>query len=188
MSGFTNLQNLVIDGKASGDTLYGSPNADVVYGGEGSDTIAGLNGGDTLYGGDGASDEESDTFQYFGSGESAATIPTYVGSNTTFSIPGSGVDTLHGDISDLLDLPGIGWTAVNQAAVQVNGSIDKSVFATAGRDAVVFKGGSDYFLAFETSLGSAGTFGNMEILKLVGIVDDTDKFSVAANSSVSFIA
>ncbi|WP_416547415.1 hypothetical protein ACHEXK_01110 [Limnohabitans sp. DCL3] len=189
MSAFTTLQSLIIDGKEDNDTLYGSPNADVLYGGEGADTLRGGNGGDTLWGGDGTNaDTESDIFQFSSIGQTATTTASYSGNNTTFSIPGSGMDVLRGDISDIVDLIGTsGWTAVTNVAVQTNGAIDKSVFATSGRDAVVFKDGANYYVAFETANGTAGTFGNLEIAKLVGIVDDTNQFSVAANSSLTFI-
>jgi Ca2+-binding RTX toxin-like protein len=190
LSIFSNFQSLVIDGQQGDDTLLGSVFADLIYGGDGSDVIRGGLGADVMWGGDGANpDTDSDTFTYSASKNTASTSASYSVNNTTFSISSSDMDVIHGDVSDVIDLIGTsGWSTINGAVVQTNGSIDKRTFATTGKDAVVFKDGADFYLAFETSNGSAGVFGSLEIIKLVDIVTQDSRFSLEASSNLTFIA
>jgi len=142
-----------------------------------------------MWGSDGTTlDTEADTFSYTAPRSTASTVASYSGNNTTFSLPISDMDVIHGDNSDTIDLIGTGWKAITEAAVQTNGSIDKRVFATTSKDVVVFKDGTDFYVAFETTNnGSAGVFGPMEISKLVGLVDESSRFSMTASSNLTFI-
>ena len=99
-------------------------------------------------------------------------------------------DVVTGDVSDTFDIVAAGgtYTAVTAVTVLTDGAIDTTTYAKTGLDVFVYKDGANFYLAYETTAGSAGNFGALETVQLVGIVDANDTFAVSSAVVVSFVA
>ena len=99
-------------------------------------------------------------------------------------------DVVTGDVSDTFDIVAAGgtYTAVTAVTVLTDGAIDTTTYAKTGLDVFVYKDGANFYLAYETTAGSAGNFGALETVQLVGIVDANDTFAVSSAGVVSFVA
>lgn len=179
-----NLSNAA--GLANTDVAFnitGSTGDDNITGGGLADTITGGSGADQITTGAGA-----DVIILAASGDSTtATVTSDMGVATIAEAAG---DVVTGDVSDTFDIVAGGGTyaAVSAVTVLTDGAIATATYATTGLDVFVYKDGTDFYLAYETSAGSAGTFGDLETVKLVGIVDANDTFTVSAAGVVSFAA
>lgn len=162
------LGNQLLVGGGGNDTIVGSFGRDFLYGGKGVDTLEGGDGVDTYS---------------FTAGDSAAASITSAASPTVGT-----ADVINGNVQDLIQIRVAGITVLTSTTVLNGDAIDQSTFATSGMDVIVYRQNGQFFLAYETSQGSAGTFGTTEIVKLVGVVDANDKFSVNADGFVSFTA
>ena len=182
----------------------GTTGHDSIFGGRGNDTLTGLDGNDSIYGGAGndsitggagadqiTTDAGADVIILAASGDSTApTTVVEAGTLEKATITEAAGDVVTGDVSDTFDIVAGGgaYTSVSATTVLVDGAIDTATYATTGLDVFVYKDGTDFYLAYETAAGSAGTFGALETVKLVGIVDENDTFAVSTAGVVSFTA
>lgn len=157
--------------------LVGGSGADTIFGGLGQDFIYGGKGVDSLQGGGGI-----DVYSFTTGDSASVSITTSVG------LPLGTADVITGNIQDFIQIRVAGITALTATTVLDGAAINQTTFATSGTDVIVYRQNGQYFLAYETSQGSAGTFGSTEIVKLVGVVDDNDQFTVSAEGMVSFTA
>jgi Ca2+-binding RTX toxin-like protein len=166
-----------------------------VTGGAGSDNITGGIGADTLSGGAGTdaitTGSGADVIMLAASGDSTApSAIVEAGGTEVATITEAAGDVVTGDVSDTFDIVAAGgtYTAVTAVTVLTDGAIDTTTYAKTGLDVFVYKDGANFYLAYETTAGSAGNFGALETVQLVGIVDANDTFAVSSAGVVSFAA
>lgn len=162
------LDNQLLVGGAGNDTVFGSLGQDFLYGGKGADSLEGGAGIDTYS---------------FAAGDSASVSITTMAGSTTGT-----ADVINGNIQDVVQIRVGAITALTATTVLSGASINQSTFATSGTDVIVYQQSGQFFLAYEVTQGTAGTFGNMEVVRLVGVVDGNDQFAVNAAGMVSFTA
>jgi len=202
--------NDTITGDSLGNILYGLAGNDTINGGFGNDTIFAGAGVDIVNGGFGA-----DRYILAASGDSSA-VSVGAGSLNPIAlldenvvITGEAGDVYTIDVSDSFDIDGDGgtYTALGSRSLLVDGLITSSEYegiplfggglvpkyATTQLDAFVYYEIIDllalkfeFYLAYETTPGTGGTFGNIETVQLVGGINIFTQFAVSSSGVVTF--